>query len=85
METAEPDDEPEVVNFRLRHEPIRRTARALGRAVVSPGRGGCFLVEYERQEPEKTLLHEVIREQLEPFLARAKGQGAPVAICPRAA
>jgi hypothetical protein len=33
----------------------------------------------ERREPEKALLHEVICEQLEPFLARARGQGAPVA------
>jgi len=34
---------------------------------------------YERHEPEKTLLHEVIRDELEPFLARARGRGAPVA------
>ncbi len=27
--------------------------------------------EYERHEPEKTLLHEVVREQLEGFLARS--------------
>jgi len=36
-------------------------------------------IQYERHEPEKTLLHEVDCEQLEPFLARARGQGAPVA------
>jgi hypothetical protein len=28
---------------------------------------------YERLEPEKTLLHRVAREELEPFLARARG------------
>ena len=41
--------------------------------------GLLVVIQYERHEPEKTLLHEVIREQLEPFLARARGQGAPVA------
>ena len=35
--------------------------------------------EYERHEPEKTLLHQVVREELEPFLARACESGAPVA------
>jgi hypothetical protein len=35
--------------------------------------------EYERHEPEKTLLHRVVREELEPFLARAHESGAPVA------
>jgi len=29
--------------------------------------------------PKRPLLHEVIREQLEPFLARTRGQGTPVA------
>ncbi len=27
------------------------------------------MADYERHEPEKTLLHEVVREQLEGFLA----------------
>ncbi len=37
------------------------------------------MAQYERHLPEKTLLHEVVREQLESFLARAREQGAPVA------
>ncbi|MBW1886568.1 MAG: transposase zinc-binding domain-containing protein [Deltaproteobacteria bacterium] len=43
------------------------------------GPDGPLPIEYERHEPEKTLLHEVVREQLEPFLARARRDGAPVA------
>ena len=35
--------------------------------------------EYERHEPEKTLLHQVVREELECFLARSRESGAPVA------
>ncbi len=35
--------------------------------------------EYERHEPEKTLLHEVVRGELESFLARAREAGSPVA------
>ncbi|MGH0034207.1 MAG: transposase [Myxococcota bacterium] len=35
--------------------------------------------EYERHEPEKTLLHQVVREELESFLARACEVGSPVA------
>jgi hypothetical protein len=35
--------------------------------------------EYERHEPEKTLLHQVLREELESFLARARESGSPVA------
>ena len=34
-------------------------------------------VEYERHEPEGTLLHEVVRENLDPFLARARGREQP--------
>ena len=34
---------------------------------------------YERHEPEKTLLHQVVREELESFLARAREVGSPVA------
>jgi hypothetical protein len=33
----------------------------------------------ERHEPEKALLHHVVRGELEPFLARARQSGAPVA------
>jgi hypothetical protein len=35
--------------------------------------------EYERHEPEKTLLHQVVRGELESFLARAREAGSPVA------
>lgn len=35
--------------------------------------------EYERHEPQKTLLHQVVREELESFLARARESGSPVA------
>jgi hypothetical protein len=35
--------------------------------------------EYERHEPDKTLLHQVVREELEPFLVRARESGSPVA------
>ena len=44
-----------------------------------PGPGGDDAIRYERHEPEKTLLHRVVREELEPFLARARESGAPVA------
>jgi hypothetical protein len=37
------------------------------------------LPDYERHQPEKTLLHEVVRESLETFLSNASEQGAPVA------
>jgi hypothetical protein len=33
---------------------------------------------YERHDPEKTLLHEVVREQLEGFLASASRRDQPV-------
>jgi len=33
--------------------------------------------EYERREPEKTLLHEVVREQLEGFLASSSFREQP--------
>ncbi len=38
---------------------------------------GRSAVEYERHEPAGTLLHEVVRENLEPFLARARGREQP--------
>ncbi len=31
---------------------------------------------YRRREPEKTLLHQVVRERLEPFLAAARERSA---------
>ncbi len=34
------------------------------------------LGEYRRREPEKTLLHEVVRERLESFLAAARERSA---------
>jgi len=37
------------------------------------------VAEYERHQPEKTLLYEVVRENLETFLSNASEQGAPVA------
>jgi hypothetical protein len=37
------------------------------------------LSEYERHDPEKALLHQVVREELESFLNRAREAGAPVA------
>ncbi len=44
------------------------------------GPGGCLAIaDYARHEPEKTLLHEVIRAELVPFLFRARSEGAPVA------
>ncbi len=43
------------------------------------GPDGPLSIEYERHEPEKTLLHEVVVEQLESFLARARRDGVPVA------
>ena len=36
-------------------------------------------MRYARHEPEKTLLHGVVREELESFLARARESGSPVA------
>ena len=37
------------------------------------------MAEYERHQPEQTLLYKVVRENLETFLANAREQGAPVA------
>ena len=36
-------------------------------------------IEYQRHAPEKTLLHEVIRDQLERFLVNARQQDVPIA------
>jgi hypothetical protein len=35
------------------------------------------VAEYQRHEPEKTLLHEVVREQLEKFLASSSLREQP--------
>jgi hypothetical protein len=37
------------------------------------------VADYERHQPEKTLLYEVVRETLATFLSNASEQGAPVA------
>jgi hypothetical protein len=37
------------------------------------------VADYERHQPEKTLLYKVVSETLESFLATARDQGAPVA------
>jgi ribosomal protein S27E len=37
------------------------------------------VADYERHDPEKTLLHRVVRAELEPLLARARESGSPVA------
>ncbi|MCH8891367.1 MAG: transposase zinc-binding domain-containing protein, partial [Myxococcales bacterium] len=50
------------------------TPRALTRS-----RSGACAVEYRRHKPQDTLLHQVIRENLETFLANARERGPPVA------
>jgi hypothetical protein len=57
------------------HEPVEVWERRPG-AALAPVR------RYRRCEPEKTLLHEVVRSRLEPFLAAARdrspsGRGLP--------
>ena len=44
-----------------------------------PGPGEAAAIRYERHEPEKTLLHRVVHEDLESFLERSRSAGAPVA------
>jgi hypothetical protein len=44
-----------------------------------PGLADAVPIEYERREPEKTLLHRVVREDLEPFLQRSRSTGAQIA------
>jgi hypothetical protein len=41
-----------------------------------PGAATAPLGGYRRREPEKTLLHQVVRERLEPFLATARERSA---------
>ncbi len=53
------------------HEPVERWER-------HPGAASSPLGRYRRREPEKTLLHAVVRERLEPFLAAAgRAEAAP--------
>ena len=47
-----------------------RYQSALTCFTLVPGRDS--VTDYERHEPEKTLLHEVVREQLEGFLASSR-------------
>jgi hypothetical protein len=35
------------------------------------------VAEHRRREPEQTLLHEIVREQLENFLARSSSREQP--------
>jgi hypothetical protein len=49
------------------------------RARLDSGLGEAATIRYERHEPEKTLLHHVVRDDLEPFLERSRSGGAPVA------
>jgi len=58
-----------------RYQPVETWERR-------PGAATAPLVGYRRREPERTLLHEVVRERLEPFLATARersstGRGLP--------
>ncbi len=55
-----------------------RQSRAYSARPTGPG-GDPAVADYARHEPEKTLLHEVIRARLVPFLAGARAAGAPVA------
>ena len=52
-----------------RYEPVETWERRPGAATAPLG-------GYRRREPEKTLLHQVVRERLEPFLASARERSA---------
>ena len=52
-----------------RYQPVETWERRPGAATAPLG--GC-----RRREPEKTLLHQVVRERLEPFLATARERSA---------
>jgi hypothetical protein len=52
-----------------RFEPVETWERRPGAATAPLG-------GYRRREPERTLLHEVVRERLEPFLAAARERSA---------
>ncbi len=51
------------------HAPVERWERTTG-AAAAP------LAHYRRREPERSLLHAVVRERLEPFLAAARQHGS---------
>lgn len=55
--------------MREEREPVEVWERRPGAALQSVRR-------YRRREPEKTLLHQVVRERLEPFLAAARDRSA---------
>jgi hypothetical protein len=52
-----------------RYQPVEIWARRPGAATAPLG-------GYRRREPERTLLHEVVRARLEPFLATARERSA---------
>ncbi len=52
-----------------RYEPVETWERRPGAATAPLG-------GYRRREPEKTLLHQVVRGRLEPFLASARERSA---------
>jgi hypothetical protein len=70
---------PRARQYTTRQNTFEQAAFSSFTSSFGFGPDGLLSIEYERHEPEKTLLHEVVREQLEPFLARARRDGAPVA------
>ena len=70
---------PSARQYTTRLNAFEQAASWSFTSCFASGPDGPLPIEYERHEPEKTLLHEVVREQLEPFLARARRDGAPVA------
>jgi hypothetical protein len=81
MTPSSPDGCPPVPCMPVHHSPERLRAGSflVIHLAASIRSDGPLFIEYERHQPEKTLLHEVVRDELEPFLARAKRNGAPVA------
>ena len=63
-----------------RPDPHRLSRRTTLEAASSPAQVPVWglVAEYERHDPEQTLLHEVVREQLEGFLASASHRDQPV-------
>jgi len=51
------------------YDPVERWERSSGAALAPLG-------SYRRREPEKTLLHAAVREELEPLLAAARQNGS---------
>ena len=62
-----------------RPAPATGAARNLLSPIERPVSPRSPAVDYQRHQPEQTLLYEVVRENLESFLANAREQGAPVA------